>query len=190
MLALKFVNYCFIIFYIFERVIELSLNQYNKKIMVTKYQAKIKFPKEAWEMRMFHTLWFVSLISETYFRGKIISGVWFLICLLILIFAQGLRWYSIFTLGSNWSVDIYQMKKHPVVVNGPYVFIRHPNYLAVIIEFIFIPLLLGCHFTLILGSIGNAFILKRRIRLEEESLEVESYNSKFYNKKRFVINLF
>lgn len=187
MLIAKLVNYTFIFIYVLERLIELLVNQSNKKIMISKYAAKIKFPKEALQMRIFHALWFISLFTETYISGKMLTGFWFYLCVILLILAQALRWYAIYTLGSNWSVDIYQMKAHPIIENGPYAYIRHPNYLAVIIEFIFLPLVLGCRFTLIAGIMANFFMLKRRIYLEEQSLNEELYNSKFYKKKRFLL---
>jgi methyltransferase len=190
MLALKLLSYSIIFLYLFERLIELSVNQINKKVMISKYSAKIKFPREAWQMRVFHVLWFVSLFLETYLAGKLLTGFGLYFCIIVLILAQSLRWYAIYTLGSNWSVDIYQMKGHPIIEKGPYAFIRHPNYLAVITEFIFLPLLLGCYFTLTIGVITNYFILRRRISLEEQSLDEELYNSKFINKKRFMINMF
>ncbi|MDO9182416.1 MAG: isoprenylcysteine carboxylmethyltransferase family protein [Bacteriovorax sp.] len=128
MLIAKLVNYSIIFMFVIERLIELSVNQFNKKIMISKYAAKIKFPKEALQMRIFHTLWFVSLLAETYISGKMLTGFWFYFCVSVLILAQALRWYAIYTLGSNWSVDIYQMKAHPIIESGPYAYIRHPNY--------------------------------------------------------------
>lgn len=187
MLTTKLFNYVIIYIFIFERLIELLVNQYNKKIMVKNYAAKVKFPREALQMRIFHSLWFVALLVETNSNGKMLDGFSLYFCVLILILAQSLRWYAIFSLGSNWSVDVYQMKGHPIIEKGPYAYIRHPNYLAVIIEFIFLPLLLGCFYTLLIGSIANFFILKRRIALEEQALEDQFYKRKFDNKNYFLI---
>lgn len=174
MLNDKLVSYAFIFVFLFERILELFVNYFNKAYMVNKHFARVKYPKEAAQMRIFHTLWFVALIVETYFRGDRLTGVWFYLCVLVLLLAQTLRWYAIYSLGAYWSVDIYQLKEHPRIVTGPYAYMRHPNYLAVITEFIFLPLLLGCPLTLVLGTLANLFILKRRISLEEQALLEQS----------------
>ena len=189
MLITNIASYIVICIFVFERLIELLVNQYNKKIMISKYAATIKFPSEALQMRVFHVLWFTSLLFETYIGGKMLTGFGLYSCVVVLILAQALRWYAIYTLGTNWSVDIYQMNAHPIIVKGPYAYIRHPNYLAVITEFIFLPLMLGCYFTLIAGLIANFFVLKRRIKLEEQSLDEELYSSKFNKKKRFLLTI-
>lgn len=174
MLSDKLISFAFIGIFIFERLLELSVNKINNAFMVNTYLAKVKYPKESWQMKMFHSLWFIALIAETAFNGALLQGATFLIVVFILISAQCLRWYAIYTLGPYWSVDIYEVKNHPVIKTGPYKYLRHPNYLAVIIEFLFLPLLLGCFKTLIAGILINGFILKRRIRLEEQSLVEQS----------------
>lgn len=170
MLTNKFLNFAIIFVFIFERLLELTVNQINKSFMVNRYFATVKFPLEALQMRLFHIMWFMGLIIETYFEGRVLTGSLFYLSIAILIWAQALRWYAIYTLGSFWSVDIYQVKEHPVIQNGPYKYLKHPNYLAVLTEFIVLPFLLGCPRTLVIGTVVNLFILKRRIYLEERAL--------------------
>lgn len=174
MLNDKLLSFAFIGIYIFERLLELSVNKINNAFMVNTYLAKVKYPKESWQMKLFHSMWFIALIGETVFNGVLLQGSPFLMVVFILVLAQCLRWYAIYSLGPYWSVDIYDVKDHPIIKTGPYKYIRHPNYLAVMIEFLFLPLLLGCFKTLIAGIIINIFILKRRIRLEEQSLIEQS----------------
>ena len=115
-------------------------------------------------MKFFHLSWFVLLLIESS-PEKVLSGNLFYIVVTILIAAQGLRWLAIFTLGRYWSVDVYDMKSHAVINSGLYSYIKHPNYLAVIIELIFLSLLLGCPAVMATRTIVNIFILKRRIRI-------------------------
>jgi methyltransferase len=128
------------------------------------------------------------LIAESQFYGKLLGGIAFYIVAILLVLAQVLRWVSIFTLGKFWSVDVYEMRDHAVINKGPYSFIKHPNYLAVIMEFIFLPLMLGCPVTLVIGGIAKSFILKRRIKMEEDALNMGAsrYEEKFAEKKRFM----
>lgn len=174
MLANKFLSYAIIFIFLFERMLELFVNHFNKAYMVNKHFARVKFPREAVQMRIFHALWFISLIIETYFSGRILTGFWFYYCIVVLIMAQALRWYAIYTLGAYWSVDVYELKEHPRILSGPYAYLRHPNYLAVVVEFVFLPLLLGCPLTLIFGTLANFLILRRRISLEEKALTQQS----------------
>ncbi len=125
-------------------------------------------------MKLFHACWFLSLFCEMNLHGKLLGGAAFVLTALVLIMAQLLRWSAILSLGYYWSVDIYEMKNHPVVTKGPYRYFRHPNYLAVMAEFFFLPLLLGCPYTLVAGTIGNTLILHRRINLEEAALDEQS----------------
>ena len=57
-----------------------------------------------------------------------------------------------------------------VVTSGPYRWLRHPNYLAVAIEGVAIPLVHGAWLTAVAFSAANALLLRRRIRVEERAL--------------------
>jgi methyltransferase len=57
-------------------------------------------------------------------------------------------------------------------MKGPYRLLKHPNYIAVAIEITVIPLMFSCYFTAIFFSILNIFVLKRRIKIEEEALSL------------------
>jgi methyltransferase len=57
---------------------------------------------------------------------------------------------------------------------------RHPNYLVIVLEFLLLPLLLRAPVTLVLFSIANLALLRKRIRLEENALrELTDYGEKF-----------
>ncbi|MBC7714175.1 MAG: hypothetical protein H7177_12600 [Rhizobacter sp.] len=175
-------------FYILERLLELVVSTSNKRILKKDMELKILNPVESRQMKIFHGLWFCLLFLEAYMWGHLREGFILYIIILILVLAQILRWSAIFTLGKYWSVDVYEMKEHMIINKGPYVYLKHPNYLAVILEFFFLPLLLGCPVILILGSLGNALILRRRINMEERALNQQSndYGKKFMGKHAFI----
>lgn len=181
MLKNHLISYAFIGVYIFERLLELSVNKFNKAFMVNRHFARVKFPKESLQMKILHAMWFIGLILETHLSGRLASGFLFYSLVCILVLAQALRWYAIYTLGPYWSVDIYEMKEHPRITKGPYAIMRHPNYFAVGIEFIFFPLLLGCYKTLIIGAIANFFMLRRRIFLEEQALSEQAIMKRIHS---------
>jgi methyltransferase len=65
---------------------------------------------------------------------------------------------------------------------------RHPNYLAVVIEIAAVPLIGGAIFTAIIFSIGNALILAVRIPAEERAMG-EGYADALGSRRRFIPGL-
>jgi methyltransferase len=84
--------------------------------------------------------------------------------------AQGLRYWAIASLGDRWNVRVIVVPGEAPVVRGPYRFLHHPNYLAVAVEMIALPLVHGAFLTAIVFSILNAAVLRVRIRTEELAL--------------------
>lgn len=84
--------------------------------------------------------------------------------------AQALRYWAIATLGPRWNVRVIVVPGEPVVTSGPYRWLRHPNYLAVVIEGFAIPLIHGAWLTALAFSALNAALLRVRIRVEERAL--------------------
>jgi methyltransferase len=84
--------------------------------------------------------------------------------------AQGLRYWAIATLGPRWNVRVIVTPGEPVVTSGPYRWLRHPNYLAVALEGVALPLIHGAWLTALAFSAANAALLRVRIRVEERAL--------------------
>lgn len=85
--------------------------------------------------------------------------------------AQGLRYSAIRALGERWSVRVLVLPGAPLVSRGPYRWLRHPNYVAVALEFLAAPLLFGAWRTAIAFSLADLVVLGVRIRCEERALE-------------------
>jgi methyltransferase len=84
--------------------------------------------------------------------------------------AQALRYWAIASLGKRWNVRVITIPGMPLSTAGPYRFMRHPNYLAVVLEGIAIPLIHTAFLTAIAFSLLNAWMLRTRIRCEERAL--------------------
>jgi methyltransferase len=84
--------------------------------------------------------------------------------------AQALRWWAVSALGERWSTRVVVLPGAAPVVGGPYRFLRHPNYLAVVLEVACLPLAWGSWRTALLFSAANAALLRTRIRAEERAL--------------------
>ena len=84
--------------------------------------------------------------------------------------AQALRAWAIASLGPHWNVRVIVVPGAPVLRRGPYRFLRHPNYAAVVIEGFAVPLAGGAWITAIAFTALNAWLLGVRIREEERAL--------------------
>jgi methyltransferase len=99
--------------------------------------------------------------------------------------AQFLRYAAVVTLGERWSTRIIVMPDAKPITTGLYRWIRHPNYVAVIIEMAALPLIRACWVTALVFSIANALMLRVRIPAEEQALGA-SYCAAFGTISRFV----
>ena len=107
-----------------------------------------------------------------------------------LLAAVGLRLWVIACLGPAWNVKAVVPKRMEVVTRGPYGWIRHPNYLAVILEFAALPVAVGAYPEAVALSAANAAVLVPRIRAEEELLDrVPGYREAFAGVPRLLPDL-
>jgi methyltransferase len=91
------------------------------------------------------------------------------------------------TLGVHWNVRVVRSMPLGVVTGGPYRYVRHPNYLAVFVELLALPLVHDAVITAVVGAALHALILRRRVALEESMLMTdEAYRQAFLDKPRFV----
>ena len=101
--------------------------------------------------------------------------------------AMALRYWAVLTLGPYWNIRVIVVPGAPPVTNGPYRCLRHPNYMAVIIEGLAIPLIHTAWFTAIGFSLLNAWILRTRIRCEENALATHcGYGEHMGHRSRFI----
>lgn len=116
-----------------------------------------------------HTLFLASLLVVTYpWRIPLDLLTWSTLAALVLL--QGIRYWCMASLGEYWNARIVLVPGGKTVRRGPYRFMRHPNYLVVVLEFALIPLLMRAPWPLYLFFFVNLVILRQRIRLEEEAL--------------------
>ncbi|RMG44903.1 MAG: hypothetical protein D6718_08955 [Acidobacteria bacterium] len=84
--------------------------------------------------------------------------------------AAALRVWTLRTLGERWTIRVITLPGSRPVTGGPYRYVRHPNYLAVVIEVAALPLVHGAWLTAAVFSALNAALLAVRIRVEERAL--------------------
>jgi methyltransferase len=167
-----------------ERVVELRLSKRNAERALARGAVEVgraHYPV----MAAFHTAFLAACVGEAWcfadtlpraLEGAALAGA---------VGAQALRYWAIATLGDRWNTRVIVLPDAEPVTGGPYRYVRHPNYLAVVVEMVCLPLAHGGWRTAILGSLGNAAILYVRIRAEERALGAR-YAAAFADRRRFI----
>jgi methyltransferase len=117
-----------------------------------------------------HTLFLVACVAEVWWLGRPFVPWLGWPALAVLAAAQGLRYWTISTLGERWTTRVLVPPEEPLVAGGPFRFVRHPNYLAVALEIAALPLVHAAWLTALVFSLANAVLLRVRIGVEEKAL--------------------
>jgi methyltransferase len=138
-------------------------------------------------MVLLHGTFLAACPLEVWLRDRpFVPGLGFPMLLLVIL-AAALRWWVISTLAGRWTTRIVCLPGVAPVTGGPYRFLRHPNYLAVIVEMFALPLIHSAWVTAIVFSGLNAAMLRVRIRAEEEALSrLSGYGEAFAGRPRLV----
>ena len=90
--------------------------------------------------------------------------------LALVVLSQALRWWCVRTLGHRWNTLVIVVPDAPLVRRGPYRWLHHPNYVAVVAEGIALPLVHTAWLTAVCFTVANALLLGVRIRVENAAL--------------------
>jgi methyltransferase len=88
----------------------------------------------------------------------------------VVVAANALRWWCIRTLGECWTARVIVVPGRPLVRSGPYRWLAHPNYVAVVVEGLALPLAGSAWITACCFTVLNAALLTVRIRCEVRAL--------------------
>jgi methyltransferase len=94
--------------------------------------------------------------------------------LALVVASQALRWWCVATLGHQWNTRVIVVPGLPLVSAGPYRWLRHPNYVAVVVEVVALPLVHTAWVTALVFTLANAAVLAVRIPVEERALATVS----------------
>lgn len=157
-----------------QRMAELHIAERNRRILLQ--EGAQEFGNSHYPLFfVLHIGWLVGLIAETLFWGKLVD--YWAVYLGLFIISQGLRYWSISSLGKFWNTRILMVPSQPLIQQGPYRFVRHPNYLAVALELFSVPLIFGAVITAIVSTVLNMGLLfGLRIPAEEKALGLNRAN--------------
>jgi methyltransferase len=179
----------FLCLFVLERLSELVVSRRNARRAFARGAVEIG-AREYRVMAIFHMTFLVVCFAQVALWPKVYATTIGALALVGALSAQALRYWAIRTLGERWNVRVIVLPTAPAVVAGPYRWIRHPNYVAVCVEMLCVPLIYsgGAGYGALIAllfTMGNALILRRRIRTEEAALG-PAYARAFSATPRFI----
>ena len=117
-----------------------------------------------------HAFWLVACALESFFNPSPPPAALAIPMLALLFCGQALRLLAMRALGERWTARVLVLADAPLVEAGIFRYLRHPNYVGVVLEIAALPLIWVCWRSALVFSLANALLLKHRIRIEEEAL--------------------
>lgn len=151
-----------------QRIAELVLSTRNARRTLAQGGREFGAGHFPW-LVVVHVLFIAGLAAEVLLLGARPGRLW-PVWLVAWLAAQALRCSAMRALGYRWNVRIIVIPGLPLVRTGPYRHLAHPNYVAIVLEFVAAPLVFGAWRTALIASILNAVALRTRIRAENEAL--------------------
>ena len=172
------------------RFVELAISRRHQQHMVARGAAKVEDPRFRW-MVLLHTGILVGAAAEVVFLHRPFIPLLAGMCFAIFLAANAVRWWVIRTLGEHWNVQVMNSTGLGVVTTGPFRYVRHPNYAAVFVEMLVLPLIHTAWITAIAGSLAHIVVLSQRLSTEEHVLFSDAqYRAAMTDKPRFLPGLF
>jgi len=169
-----------------QRLFELRLSSRNEH-RILELGGYEYAPNQFRVMKALHIAWFISMLVEVFSLQRAFHPALALAAGVLFVLGQTLRYTATSSLGERWTVRIMILPGAEPISRGIYRFIRHPNYLGVILEMGSVPLMHTAYLTAIFFSIANALLLAWRIRTEEAALKDHNhYEQVFAGRPRFL----
>ncbi len=168
------------------RLIELRHSGRNQRRLSARGATRSPEPGYRWMVLLHTVTLFACAIETTFFQRPFIPWLGWTALVMFLASIAG-RWWVILTLHDHWNVQVMDSTSLGVITSGPYAFVRHPNYVAVFLEMLALPLIHTAWITALLVTPAHLVILRQRIRLEESVLMTNhSYRALMGVKPRFI----
>ncbi len=172
------------------RVFELQISRRHQQQMVADGASKVNEPRFFW-MVLLHTAVLIGAAVEVVFLHRPFYPILAAVCFVIFLGANAVRWWVIRTLGEHWNVQVMNSTSLGVITTGPFKYVRHPNYAAVFVEMLVLPLIHTAWITAIAGSLAHILVLSQRLTTEERVLFSDArYREAMTGKPRFLPGLF
>ena len=148
-------------------LVELQLSYFNERGL--RARGAVEPPDDPYRlMRLAYPGAFVAMglegATHALNRDALLAG------LVLLGGAKLLKFWVMATLRDRWTFKVLVPKDAPLATAGPYRFINHPNYVAVILELAAVGLALSAPVTGLPSVVLFVWILRRRMAVEDRAL--------------------
>lgn len=152
-----------------ERLAELALSDRNAKWSFA--QGGREFGRPHYRaMVAIHTGLLIGCLVEPWALHRPFLGWLGWPMLAVVALSQALRWWCIASLGKRWNTRVIVLPHARLVRRGPYRWLHHPNYVAVVAEGFALPLVHTAWLTALAFTLANAAVLSVRMRVENSAL--------------------
>jgi methyltransferase len=119
---------------------------------------------------------FVAMATEGIWRAS--KGIpaadagpnWLVSGALLFVVSKALKYWAIRTLGDRWTFRVYVVPDRPLVSDGPYRYIAHPNYVGVLGELVSTAMMCGAPIAGAASVTLFGAVLWMRVRFESNVL--------------------
>jgi methyltransferase len=189
-MAMTFAYLALLVLVAMGRLVELRVSRRNQRRLEQQGVRKIPEPHFRWMVILHGAVILFAGVEVLLLHRPLIPSLAIPMLALFLL-ANLLRWWVIRTLAGHWNVEVMESSRVGVVSSGPYRWVRHPNYVAVVLEIFSLPMIHTAWITAIVGTLGDLEILRRRIRVEDGFLMSNSeYRVTMGAKPRFLPKVF
>lgn len=172
------------------RALELITSRRHQRELAARGASKVREPHFHW-MVLVHIGVLGGAATEVVLLKRPFHPVLGAMVGLAFLCANLVRWWAIRALGAHWNVQVMDSARLGVVRSGPYRYVRHPNYAAVLAEMIALPMIHTAWLTALAGAVGQIFVLSRRLAVEEAVLMADPvYRRTMADKPRYLPKLF
>ena len=172
-----------------QRMLEVRVSRMNEAELLARGGTE-HAPEQMRVMVAIHTAWLVCALAEVLLLDRPFHRGLGFAALAVFTIGQVLRILAMSALKTRWTVKVITVPNEPPVHAAIFRYVRHPNYLGVILEIAALPLVHGGWMTAIVFSLANGLLLTRRIRAEEKALcESSDYAAQFSGQPRFLPKL-
>lgn len=152
-----------------ERVVELAVSKRN--LRWSAQHGGIEYGRSHYPyMVALHVFLLVGALVEVWVWQRPLDPALSWTMLVLVLASQALRWWCIITLGKRWNTLVVIVPGMPRVTGGPYRWLSHPNYVAVVVEGIALPMVGFAWVTAIVFTALNLPLLAVRLRVENAAL--------------------
>ena len=154
---------------ILQRLVELRISK-NNEIYILNQGGKKHSDNLLGMVKVLQVSWCIAAITEVWYLHRPFILPLSAVALSVTLIGQVLRYLSMKALERRWTLPIMTLPNMPVVDQGIYRYLRHPNWLGVTLEIAALPLIHGAYLTAIIFSLANALLMSQRVQAEEKAL--------------------